>query len=348
MFKVKYFEYIRTSAVIVIALALAFLIISLVSDQPVKTIGIFLLEPLSSKGHIGNVIEMAIPLMFTGLAVSLLFRANMFNLGAEGIFYFSGVVASVLAIHLTLDGWLHPIVAIAAGSIVGALLSAIPGILKAKWNANELVTSLMFNNILFGVGLYLLNYHLRDAKAFANVSYKFEKTALLSKMIPGTRIHTGLIIVILLIIAAHLFLYKTKWGYELRMTGINRDFARYSGMKTAKVIILVHLIAGFIAGMGGSVEVLGMYNRFQWTSLPGYGLDGALVAMLAKNNPISVIGSALFLAYIRIGADMMARLSDVPSEMISIIQAIIILLISAEQFLKFWKNRMLLKEAKEA
>ncbi|MNO15847.1 D-allose transporter subunit [compost metagenome] len=348
MFKVKYFEAVRTAAVIVIALIIAFLIISLVSDQPVKTIGIFLLEPLSTKGHIGNVIEMAIPLMFTGLAVSLLFRANMFNLGAEGIFYFSGVVASVLAIHLSLGGWLHPLVAIAAGSIVGALLSAIPGILKAKWNANELVTSLMFNNILFGVGLYLLNYHLRDAKAFANVSFKFEKTAQLSKIFSGTRIHTGLIIVLVLIVLAHLFLYRTKWGYELRMTGANRDFARYSGMKTAKVIILVHLIAGFIAGMGGSVEVLGMYSRFQWTSLPGYGLDGALVAMLAKNNPLSVIASALFLAYIRIGADLMARLSDVPSEMISIIQAVIILLISAEQFLKFWKNRMLLKEAKEA
>ncbi|SDM16091.1 ABC transporter permease [Paenibacillus jilunlii] len=348
MFKVKYFEAIRTAAVIVIALIIAFLIISLVSDQPVKTIGIFLLEPLSTKGHIGNVIEMAIPLMFTGLAVSLLFRANMFNLGAEGIFYFSGVVASVLAIHLSLGGWLHPLAAIAAGSIAGALLSAIPGILKAKWNANELVTSLMFNNILFGVGLYLLNYHLRDAKAFANVSFKFEKTAQLSKLFAGTRIHTGLIIVLVLIVLAHLFLYRTKWGYELRMTGANREFARYSGMKTAKVIILVHLIAGFIAGMGGSVEVLGMYSRFQWTSLPGYGLDGALVAMLAKNNPLSVIASALFLAYIRIGADLMARLSDVPSEMISIIQAVIILLISAEQFLKFWKNRMLLKEAKEA
>lgn len=346
MFKVKYFEVIRTTAVILIALAIAFIIISLVSDQPLKTIGIFLWEPISTKGHIGNVIEMAIPLMFTGLAVSLLFRANMFNLGAEGIFYFSGVVASVLAIHLSLNSWFHPIVAIAAGSIVGALLSAIPGILKAKWNANELVTSLMFNNILFGIGLYLLNYHLRDAKAFANVSYKFQETAQLSKIFTGTRIHTGLIIVLVMIVLAHLFLYRTKWGYELRMTGVNRDFARYSGMKTAKVIILVHLIAGFIAGMGGSVEVLGMYNRFQWASLPGYGLDGALVAMLAKNNPLSVIGSALFLAYIRIGADMMARLSDVPSEMISIIQAVIILLISAEQFLKFWKNRMLLKEAK--
>ncbi|MCK6076688.1 MULTISPECIES: ABC transporter permease [Paenibacillus] len=346
MMRLKYFEVYRTAAVILISLAIAFIIISLVSSQPVETIRIFLFEPLSTLSRMGNVVEMAIPLMFTGLSVSLLFKTNMFNLGAEGIFYISGIVAAVLAIHLSMNGIMHPIVAIGAGSIVGALLSAIPGYLKAKWNANELVTSLMFNSIFFGIGLYLLNYHLRDAKAFSNVSYKFAETAQLAKILPGTRLHTGLIIVLVLIVAAHYFMYHTKWGYELRMTGANRDFAGYSGMKTAKVIILVHLIAGFIAGMGGSVEVLGMYNRFQWTALPGYGLDGALVAMLAKNNPLSVIGAALFLAYIRIGADLMARLSDVPSEMISIIQAVIILLISAEQFLKFWKNRMLLKEAK--
>ena len=343
--KAKYFEPFRTLAVILIALVIAFVIISLVSDRPLETILIFLWEPLATKGHIGNLIEMAIPLMFTGLSVSLLFRANLFNLGAEGIFYFSGVVAAAIAIHASLNGFLHPIAAIAAGSVVGALLSAIPGILKAKWNANELVTSLMFNNILFGVGLYILNYQLRDAKAFSSASYKFEPTALLSRIWPGTRVHTGLIIVLVMIVAAHVFLYKTKWGYELRMTGANRAFAGYSGIRTARVIILTHLIAGFIAGMGGSVEVLGMYTRFNWVSLPGYGLDGALVAMLAKNNPLSVIGAALFLSYIRNGADLMARLSDVPSEMISIVQAIIILLLSAEQFLKFWKNRMLLKEA---
>ncbi|MEQ4484207.1 ABC transporter permease [Cohnella silvisoli] len=335
----------RTSAVILIALIVAFLIISLVSSQPWHTIQIFMFEPVSSKAHIGNVIEMAIPLMFSGLALSLLFKANLFNLGAEGIFYFSGVVAASIAIHAQLGNWLHPAVAVLAGGLVGALLSAIPGILKAKWNASELVTSLMFNSILFGVGLYLLNYKLRDAKAFATVSYKFQPTAILDKLVPGTRIHTGLIVVLVCIVAVHFFLYKTKWGYELRMTGINRNFAEYSGIKTAKVIILVHLIAGFIAGMGGSIEVLGMYNRFQWTALPGYGFDGALVAMLAKNKPFAVIGGAFFLAYIRIGADQMARMSDVPSEMIAIIQAVIILLISAEQFLKFFKNRMLLREA---
>lgn len=306
---------------------------------------IFLFEPFASLSRIGNVIEMAIPLMFAGLAMSLLFRTGMFNLGAEGIFYFSGLVAAAIAIHASMSAALHPLVAILGGGLAGAVVSAIPGWLKKQWNVDVLVSSLMFNSILYGVGLYFLNYHLRDAKAFANVSFKFEPTAMLDRIIPGTRIHTGLIIVLLCVIAVHYLMFRTKWGYELRMTGINRSFAEYSGIKTGRVIVYVHLLAGFIAGIGGSVEVLGMYNRYQWTALPGYGFDGALVAMLAKNNPLAAIGAALFLAYIRIGADLMARMSDVPAEMISIIQAVIILLISADQFLRFWKNRMLLKEA---
>ncbi|RUS47083.1 ABC transporter permease [Cohnella sp. AR92] len=346
MLKSKHFELIRTAAVLLISLLLTFIMISFVSGSPLQTIGIFLYEPISSVSHAGNVVEMAIPLMFTGLALSLLFKMNMFNLGAEGIFYFSALVASAAAIHFSLNGFLHPIVAILLGGIVGALISGIPGFLKAKWNANELVTSLMFNSILYGVGQYILNYKLRDASAFQTASFKFEPTAVLDRIIPGTRIHTGLIIVLVCIVAGHYFMYKTKWGYELRMTGANREFAEYSGIKTGRVILYVHLLAGLIAGIGGSVEVLGMYSRFQWNALPGYGMDGALVAMLAKNNPLAVIGSALFLAYIRVGADMMSRYSDVPSELISIIQAVILLLVSADQFLKFWKNRMLLKEAK--
>lgn len=342
---VKYFELIRTCTVVLIALVLAFLIIALVSNQPLGTIWIFLIQPISSISNIGNIIEMSIPLMFTGLSVLLLFRTSLFNLGAEGIFYFSGLLAAVIGIHFTMNAFFHPIIAIVVAGVAGAILSAIPGILKAKWNADVLVTSLMFNSILFGVGLYFLNYHLRDVQAFSNVSFKFEPTALLADIIPGTRIHTGLIIVLLLIIATHYFMFHTKWGYELRMTGANREFAEYSGINTGKVIIYVHILAGFIAGMGGAVEVLGMYTRFEWTRLPGYGLDGALVALLAKNNPISVIGAALFLAYIRIGADQMSIVSDVPAEMISIIQAVLILLISAEQFLKKWKNKLLLKEA---
>ena len=117
-------------------------------------------------------------------------------------------------------------------------------------------------------------------------------------------------------------------------------------MSIAGVMFLVHALAGFVAGVGGSVEILGMYNKFQWTVLPGYGLDGALVALLARSNPAMVPLAAVFLAYIRIGADMMSRMSDVSAEMVSIVQSVIILLISSQLLLQGLKNRVLLKEAK--
>lgn len=346
MNKERKFELIRTLIAVLIAIVLAFGIILLVSGQPLESLKMFVIGPLSSKKYIGNIIETAIPLIFSGLALSVVFQASLFNLGAEGVFFISGAVASAAAIFIPMPTGVHQIVVIGIGALVGAVIAAIPGILKAKWNASELVTSLMLNNIVLGLGLYLLNYKMRDASAMAVVSQKFQETALLPGIVPGTRIHFGLVIALVMVVVVYLILYKSKWGYEIRMTGLNKEFAEYSGINTFKVIIIAHLISGIIAGMGGAVEVMGMHKRFQWTSLPGYGFDGALVAMLARNNPLAVVGSALFLAYIRVGADLVARLSDVPAEMVSILQGVIILLISAERFLHSYKQKMVLKEAK--
>lgn len=342
----KSFELTRTAVVIVISLVIAFAIILFVSDKPVSTFAMFVVGPLSKVSYMGNVIEMAIPLIFTGLATAVVFQASLFNLGAEGAFYFSGVIAACIAIFCNLPAGIHALVAIAAAAVVGLVTAFIPGIMKAKWDASELVTSLMFNSIFFGIGLYILNYVLRDPMAMAAVSFKFKDSAILSNIVPGTRIHTGLIIALLTAALTYVFLYKTKWGYALRMTGLNREFADCSGINTFAVIMYAHLIAGAIAGVGGAVQVLGMYNRFEWSALPGYGLDGALVAMLGRNNPIGVVGAAVFLAYLRTGADMISVVSNVPSEMVSVLQAVIILLISAERFLHRYRQRMLLKEVK--
>lgn len=346
MTKDKRFEIIRILMAVLIAFGIAFAIMLFISDQPLDSFITFITGPLSGKRYIGNVIETAIPLIFAGLATCVVFQANLFYFGAEGIFYFSGLIAAIIGIYVALPKGIHPVVAIIVAGIVGALIAGFTGVLKAKWNASELVTSLMLNNILLGIGLYILNYVLRDPKALAIASVKFPNTANLSRILPGTRVHTGIIIALVMVVLTYLFLYKTKWGYALRMTGLNREFANYSGINTFWVIIYAHLISGFIAGMGGATQVLGMHTRFEWTTLLGYGFDGALIAMLAKNNPIGVIGSAFFLAYIRVGADMIARMSDIPSEMVSILQAVIILLISAERFLSHWRQRKLLKEAK--
>ena len=115
-------------------------------------------------------------------------------------------------------------------------------------------------------------------------------------------------------------------------------------MNVTKVIILVHVIAGAVAGCGGIVECLGLHKRFEWTALPGYGFDGAMIAMLANNNPLGVIGAATFVAYLRVGADLVNRFADVPTEMISILQTIIILLISAEKFLHKYRQKWIEKD----
>lgn len=345
MNSMKKFEMVRTAAAIFIALTIGMLLILLVSKQPVEALTNFIIGPLTKTRYIGNVIEAAIPLIFSGLAVSVLFQTKLFNMGAEGIFYISGLTAAILGIVLELPPIIHPIVAILGGALVGALVMGIVGFFKAKWNVSELVLSLMFNSILLGLGLFILNYFFRETNTVRLKSVEIHSTALLSKIVPTTRIHSGILIALLAVVLVHIFIYRTKWGYQIRMVGSNDKFADYSGIKVGKIVILASLVAGGLAGMGGAVEVLGMHTNFNWAALPGYGFDGALIAMLAKNKPINVIFSALFLAYIRTGAEIMARVTDVPAEMIGIMQGLIILLISGQKFLQFYKQRLILKEA---
>ena len=218
------FNFIRTLVSVFIAIVLAFGMILLISDQPLEALKTFVLGPLSNKRYIGNIIEMAIPLIFSGLAMSVVFQASLFNLGSEGIFYISGAVSAAVAIFVPMPTIFHQLVVIMAGAMVGAVVAFIPGVMKAKWNASELVTSLMLNNIVFGIGLYFLNYKLRDINAMSVVSYEMQESALLPRIIPGTRIHFGLIIALVAVAVVYMILYKTKWGYEIRMTGLPRPW----------------------------------------------------------------------------------------------------------------------------
>lgn len=337
MTREKKFNMIRTVVSMAAAVLVAFVIIMLVSDQPLESIRIFLVQPFSSLRYMGNIIETAIPLIFSGLAMAVLFQAGLFNLGGEGVFFMAGIIGSVVAIWIDIP--LLPLWCLIAGAAAGVVVMLVPGVLRAKFGANEMVTSLMMNNIAYGVGCYMLSAILRDPTVSTLVSYKYRSTSLLPTIVGGTRIHAGLVIAVLCAFLVYVFMYKTKSGFELRATGTNASFAKYAGINVKKVIVLVHVLAGVLAGIGGIVECLGMHKRFEWSSLPGYGFDGAMIAMLAGNNPFGVIGAALFVGYLRVGADLVNRFADVPTEMISILQSVIILLISAERFLHKYKQR---------
>lgn len=340
----KSFNILRTATAMLAAILVAFVIIILISEQPVQSILVFLLQPFSTGRYIGNIIETAIPLIFSGLSMAILFQTSLFNLGGEGVYFMAGIAGSIVAIWLKLPVFIFPLVCLLVGAGTGILVMLVPGVLRAKFNANEMVTSLMMNNICYGVGCYILNNIMRDPTVSTLVSYKYRTAAMLPTIIKGTRVHVGILIAIFCAVCVYLFLYKTKWGLQVRATGANAKFAKFSGMNVTKVIILVHVIAGAVAGCGGIVECLGLHRRFEWTALPGYGFDGAMIAMLANNNPLGVIGAAVFVAYLRVGADLVNRFADVPTEMIAILQTLIILLISAEKFLHKYKQKWIEKD----
>lgn len=341
------FDILRTFVSIAIALGLALIVVAFISDDPFDTIQKFLLGPMSSQRRMFNVIELMIPLIFTGVAMCIVQQAAMINLIADGAFYIAASFATYIALNTTLPVGIHPIFILIISMIVGGLCGMIPAVLKVKWKANEVVSSIMMNYVLAFLGLYILNYHMKDISVGFNASFELPESAKLPIILPKTRLHFGIFIVLAVVVLSYFLLYKSKWGYEMRMTGENANFARYSGINVKKVILYASFLSGAIAGLGGGTEILGMYSRFQWEKSPGYGWDGIMVAILAKNNPALVPLAAFFLAYLRIGADILSRDAGIPVEFASVIQGLIIILIAAEMFLSGLKHKAITKESQK-
>lgn len=337
-------NFMVTGAAVVISLVLAILIIALTSDAPFEALKQLVLGPLQSSRKIGLVFQTAIPIIFTGLGLSLMFQSKQFNLSPDGIFYFTAAFASYIGIHFNLASFIHPAVGILVCGIIGALICSIPAILKIKWDSNVIVSSLMLNYILLYAGLYVLRNVVRDTDSGNMVSKRIAETAKLSDIIPATGIHSGLILAIIAVVVCYIFIYKTKWGYEIRMTGHNIDFAKYTGINIVKAILMAQLIGGFLSGVGGAVEMYGVYNRFEWLANPGYGWSGFIAATLAKNNPAYVPVAALFLSYLSVGSDIIVRTAGVSPDVIPTIRGIMIVLIASENFLSAWKHKRMVKQ----
>ena len=343
------FEAFKTAAAILIAVGLALVVISFISDAPLEAIKAFAFGPLQKKSRIGNIIELMTPLIFTGTAICVMYQANQFNMIGEGAFLIGANLTTWFAV--THQSWQRlPLMAtcLLIGIVAGVSAAFIPAILKVKFKANEVVSSIMMNYILLQTANYILYYKMRDVASGQQASFVLPEQVRLPKIWTGTRVHAGIFIALFVAFAMYIFIYKTKWGYSIRMVGANQNFAKYSGISVLGVAMATQLIGGAIAGLGGSVEMMGMYNRYIWYGIqPGYGFDGIMVGVLAKNNPLYVPVAAFFLAYLRIGADVMNRVSDVPIEFVDVVQAIVIMLVAAEMFLSKYKHKIIVNNAKK-
>lgn len=341
------FEVLRTVLALIISLIIILAIIFIVDDKPLDAIKTLLFGPLSSFRRFGNVIELMVPLTFTGLALTIVFTTNRFNLAADGAFYMGSIIAVFIGLNFPGPPALRVVVAILAGFLTGAIIGLIPALLDYKFKADVLVTSLMLNYVVEFFVNYIFNYSIRDPGASARQSLPLPEGVNLGRMFAGTRIHYGLIIMVILVVVTALVFYKTKRGFTLRAVGSNERFAKYIGINVPIVVVVAQAIGTGIAGLGGAVEILGKYKVFLWNASPGLGFDGVIIATLARLNPKYVPLAAFFLAYVRTGADILNRSSAVPAEIISIVQATIILLIASKSFLAKRQEKAIIKVTEE-
>jgi simple sugar transport system permease protein len=346
-----YFSAIRIFVAILISLLIVFVIIFFVSDDPWFAISRMMLGPLQTRRSFFNVIERAGPLIFTGLALNVALRSGVFNIASDSAFYIGAVLAAFISLKLPLAGGLYQIVYLLAALVVGGGINTLPLIVNKYTGIAPTVVAIMQNSIFYYVGLSLVSAFLLDRSGSWG-SRAFPPETTFGNMINGTSMHWGFLILALAIVFVIFLMEKSSYGYKVRLTGINSNFARSAGIKTGAVALGAQFIGGSIAGMGGAIQMMGMYRRFQWQMPVAYVWDGLLVHMLANQNPAAIPLSAFFIAYLRIGAEIMSRSARIDPEVVAFLQGIVIMLVASDKFLYGIKRRheqkLALAQAKQA
>jgi simple sugar transport system permease protein len=290
----------------------------------------------------GDTLRWSIPLIFTGLAVAVAFRSGSWNLGVDGQLYLGAIAATIVGLKLSyLPFPISIFAALFAGAIVGALWAGIAALLRVFWSTNVVVTTLFLNFIAFLVTDFLVLGPLKGTGMAAGTfsTNKIPEHYWLARIFHPSQANVGLFIALAMTLFVGFIFYRSTVGYEFKLVRQNSRFARYGGVNVRKVIWISMLLSGAIAGIAGTVEILGAHHRFPGRFSHGLGFDGIVVALLAKNNPFGVLFSGLFLGALRNGAMNMERITDVPRAVVEIVQSIIILMVSARFGLGIWLKR---------
>jgi ABC-type uncharacterized transport system permease subunit len=315
-------------AAVAAALALSGVLIAIAGAAPLEAYARMLTGAFGTRLSISETLTRTTPLILTGLAAAVAFRARLWNIGGEGQFYVGALVAAWLG-HGVLAG-LPGAIAIPAlmlaGMLAGALLLLGPVALRLRYGVDEVVTTLLLNFIVILFVSMMIEGPLKDPLAFGwPQSVPVGSGSMLPKLIPGTRLHIGLFVAV----AAGLLIWalqaRTVFGLESRAAGLNPRAAAFAGVSLPRTLIAVACLSGALAGLAGAIEVTGLKGYVTTDLSPGYGYSGIVVAMLAALHPVGVIASALFVAIVFVGADSMSRALGVPSFIADVIVSISLL-----------------------
>ena len=318
---------------IISTLILTIVLLSISSNNPIQSIVFFFIGPFSNLYNFGNMLDRAGLLILAGLGMSIAFRAGVFNLGGEGQIYAGATAAVIVSLNIGITGrFLGIFFAISAGIISGSLIAGFSGFLKKQWNTDELISSFLLSGAIVHLADYLISVPFRDNKSFLNSTTKIPSLLFLDNPLGASHFNISFIIAIISTIAAFLFLFKTSMGYEIRLSGLNRNFASYGGIPVKRYFVIPMFISGGLYGAAGSFMTLGNFHMGIQGFTQGYGWNGIAVALIAGTNPGYVIPAALIFAYLDAGAQLAMIHSDLSFEFSNLIKAIIFFLITIKKF----------------
>lgn len=339
----KWLSPLLSLVAVIIALLLGAIVIALVGGDPWRSYAHIANASFGSLGVFSDTMVKAIPLILVGLACSLAFRMKLWNIGAEGQFFLGawGASAVVLLPMITdqTPRWLTIPMMVVAGMLCGGLWGFIPGFLKAKFKVSEVISTLMLNYIAVAWNNFFI-FAIWTEGGF-QMSKMFPKNAWLPRLtdlsqeIPlfrGLTTHFGLVLAVLASVMVWFILYRSRWGYEIRLIGDNPRAANYAGVSITRNTVLVMVLSGALAGLAGMSEITGVVHRLQGAISPGYGFTGIIVAWLAKLNPYAVI-----LVSVLFGALILAGREIQPSGIPKMIQGVILVCLIATEFFMRYK-----------
>ncbi len=336
--------FIVSLGAVIFALVLGAIVLKLVGGDPIRAYSFMAKAAFGGIGVFSDTLVKATPLILVSLAAVVAFRMRLWNIGAEGQFFLGAFGASLVVLTPILppetSPWLMIPVMIFFGALAGALWGFVPGYLKAKYNVNEIISTLMMNYIAVAWN----NYFIFDvwSEGGFQMSRQFPKTAWLPRLtdyaaqVPvfrGLTIHLGFVIAMIAAGVVWWILYRSRWGYEIRLIGDNPRAARYAGINIVRNTILVMMLSGALAGLGGMLEISGVVHRLQGAISSGYGFTGIIIAWLAKLNPILVVPISILF-----GGLLLAGREIQPSGIPMLIQGIILVCLIGSDFL--FRNRI--------
>jgi simple sugar transport system permease protein len=330
---------------ILTAVILGGLIILAAGGDPIAAYRGLIQGAFGSPSALSETAVWATPYIFAGLAVAFAFKGGLFNIGAEGQIALGAVFAALIGyalpgwLHTSLPAYIHIPLAVGCGMLAGAIWAGIPGALKAYTGGHEVINTIMMNYIALNITSFLLNGPMRDPDPL-DLSARTPEIAASARIpplfnIPGMRVHWGFILALLVAVLIWWLLWKTTLGFEIRTVGANPDAAKYAGINVKKTIVLTMAISGALAGLAGAIEVTALNYRHELGFSSGYGFDAIAIALLGKTHPYGVILAAILFGAMRNGGTRMQFLTQIPTDIISVIQALILLFVAADAIIRF-------------